>query len=299
MPRLPHRLFAAGAVLFLCGAVTARADVYSDIQGQIDSGRLKEAAAAASQLTGSNPSDCRAWQLQGDAFRRLSRIDAATDAYRKGLEACADDKGLLTALGMLYDETEQYEDAVKILDRLWTLDSSDPTVGSRLGAAAYRAGRCAEGRRAYEALLKAHPDRANDRLAYAQLLTRSCKDYAAAETEYRALLSSRSTDPSIHCALAYLLSAAGRVDEAVQTAEKGIGVIQGDPGCLYAAWGRALASGGDSLMVKGQIDQARDFYRRAMVPLSKGTSDPVFGNYCQAILAEVKYKEAPMEELAR
>ena len=123
--------------------------------------------------------------------------------------------------------------------------------------------------------------------------------YAAAETEYRALLASRGTDPSVHCALSYLLSAAGRVDEAVQTAESGISVIQGEPGCLYAAWGRALVAGGDSLMAKGQVEEARNFYRRAMTPLSKGMPDPVFGDYCKAVLAEVRYKEAPMEELAR
>src|SRR5262245_3449241 len=103
MSRSPHRLLLAGAVLLATVPGVARADAYADLQAQIDSGRLKEAAAAASRLTASNPADCRAWQLEGDAYRRLSRIDLATGAYRDGLKACPDDKGLLAAFGALLD----------------------------------------------------------------------------------------------------------------------------------------------------------------------------------------------------
>jgi Flp pilus assembly protein TadD len=302
MPRSLHRLCLAGAALaaFILAGMpgSVHADTYTDIQTRMDSGQIREAAEEAAKVTAANPADCQAWKLLGDAQTRLARVDQAARSYREGLKACADDKPLLKALGMLLDETEQYDEAVRVLDRLWTLDSSDPVIGSRLGAAAYRAGRCAEGRRAFESLLKAHPDRLTDRIAYAQLLGRSCRDYAAAEAEYRIILGQRANDPAIHCALSYLQSSAGRVEDAVKTAENGISAAPGNAGCLYAAWGRALEVAGDSLMIKGSVEEARNYYRQAMDPLSKGTTDPVFGDYCKAILAEVKYKESPMEELA-
>jgi Flp pilus assembly protein TadD len=302
MFRFLHRSFPAGAILALGLAAFAGgafADPPGDIQVLLDRGELREAVEKATALTVANPADCRAWQLLGDAERRLTRVDRAVAAYREGLKACPDDKGLLRGLGLLHDEIEQYEEAVNVLDQLWKLDSTDPVIGSRLGAAAYRAGRCQEGRAAYDALLKAHPDRVADRLAYAQLLARSCRDFTASEAEYRTVLAARANDPSVHCALSYMLAASGRVEEAVKTVEQGLAAVGSDEqGCLYAAWGRALEAGGDSLMIQGNVEEARNYYRQAVAPLQKGTSDPVFGGYCSAILAEVKYKESPMEQLA-
>jgi tetratricopeptide (TPR) repeat protein len=285
------------ALLMAGGAYPAAADPYADVQTLLEAGRLRDARDAALELTGANAADCPAWKLLGDAHRRLTRLDLAIAAYRKGLESCPEDKVLLRTLGLVYDEAENYDETVNILSRLWALDSSDPLIGSRLGAACYRAGRCTEGRKAYERLLQAHPNRTSDRTAYAHLLARSCRDYAAAEAEYRTLLAQVPGDASVHCALASLLAEAGRIEDAVKAAEAGIAAVAENAGCLYAAWGRALEAGADSLMAKGQVAQAISLYEQALAPLSKGMSDPVFGSHCKIVMDEVRYKRAPMEEL--
>lgn len=300
MSRPLRRLPGAGALLIVLIAglqAPVSADPYADIQAQLDQGSLLDARDAATTLTTANPADCRAWLLLGDAQRRLTRVDGAVSAYQSGLKACPEDKALLRALGLLLDEAERYEEAVRIYDRLWALDTSDPLIGSRLGSVAYRANRCQEGQRAYKSLLASHPERAADRLAYALLLGRSCHDYVAAEAEYQTLLARNPGDASVHCARTYMLAAAGRIDDAVKAAETGLTTVKENAGCLYAAWGRALEAGGDSLMAGGRVADARDLYRKALVPLQKGSTDPLFGTYCQAIIADVRYKEAPMEEL--
>lgn len=299
MPRLWRRPRTAAALLLLLAvpAVTARAQTYDDVQGQLNSGRLKAALEAATKLTEANPSDCRAWRLLGDAQRKLTRVGLAAASYRKGLEACPEDRDLLRTFGLMLDESESYDEAARVLGRLWALDSSDPVIGARLGNACYRAGRCADGRAAYESLLAAHPDRTTDRLAFAQLLGRICHDAAAAETEFQKLLQTDAGDANVRCAYVFMLADAGRTADAVRVAEEGLQVSSRGTGCLYAAWGRALEVGADSLMSKAQVSPALDMYQKAIQPLTQGSTDPVFGSYCQSILAEVRYKLSPMEEL--
>jgi tetratricopeptide (TPR) repeat protein len=300
MSRSLRRSLGAGALaIILIAGIQAPvgADPYTDIRARIDEGRLRDAQDAAVALTTANPADCRAWLLLGEARRRLTRIESAIGAYREGLKACPQDKDLLRALGAVLDETERYDDLVKVYGDLWALDPSDPLIGSRLGAAAYRTNHCQEGRGVYQALLNAHPDRTTDRLAYAQLLARACRDFAAADAEYQALLAKNPADATVHCARTYMLAAAGRTDDAVKAAEAGLAAVKENTGCLYAAWGRALEAGGDSLMVGGKVPEARDLYQKALAPLQQGAADPLFGSYCQAIISEVRYKEAPIEEL--
>lgn len=299
MSRPWRRPFMAAALLLMLAAVAppVRAQSHDDIQAQLDGGQLKEALEAATRLTQANPADCRAWRLMGDAQRRLSRIRLAGVSYRKGLEACPDDKELLRTFGFMLDESEQYEEAARVLGQLWALDSSDPLVGSRLGGACYRSGRCAEGRKAYETLLTAHPERTTDRLAFAQLLGRVCKDPVAAEAEFLKLIQEKPDDPNVRCAYIYVLADAGRTADAVRVAEEGLKSGGNGTGCLYAAWGRALEVGADSLMSKARVAPALEMYQQAIAPLTQGAEDKVFGSYCQAILAEVRYKLSPMEEL--
>ncbi len=298
MDRNRYRPWLAGLVLLtgtLCSAA-AGAATHEEIQADIQAGRLLRARDRATTMATATPTDCRAWYLLGEAEIKLTHVSLAIDAYKKGLEACPDDKDILRSLGRTYDEIEAYEDAVRILARLWALDATDPDIGSRLGAASYRAGKCADGRKAYEGLLAAHPDRNTDRLAFALLLTRICKDYAAAEEQYRAILARNPADPQAHCGLTFLLSDAGRIDDAIAAAEAAL-VVSPDKGCLYAAWGRALDVGADSLMARGKVTEAQALYGKAVEPLEKGMNDPIFGNYCKTILAGVRYKESPMEEL--
>lgn len=299
MPRFWRRPHTAAALLLLlvAPAVPARAQNYDEIQGQLNAGRLKEALEAATKLTEANPADCRAWRLLGDSQRRLTRIGAASGSYRKGLEACPDDRDLLRTFGLMLDESESYDEASRVLGHLWALDSSDPMIGARLGNACYRAGRCAEGRAAYDALLTAHPERATDRLAYAQLLGRTCRDATAAEAEFQKLLQANPGDSNVRCAYAFMLADAGRTADAVRVAEEGLTAGGAGAGSLYAAWGRALEVGADSLMSKAQVAPAIEMYQKAVQPLTQGSSDPVFGTYCQSLLAEVRYKMSPMEEL--
>jgi len=293
------RPWLAGFALLcsLAAAGAAGAATHEEIQADIDSGRLLRARDAATSLTAADASDCRAWYLLGETETRLTHVPQAVQAFTKGLEACPDDKDILKSLGRLYDEVEAYEDAVRVLSHLWSLDTSDPEVGSRLGAAAYRAGKCMEGKKAYETLLTTYPDRLTDRVAYALLLTRTCKDFAAAEEQYRMILGKDPSNAEANCGLAFMLSDAGRVDDAVAAAESGVGAAGTNAGCLYAAWGRALEVGGDSLMARGQVTEARALYEKAVTPLEQGMSDPIFGNYCKTILAGVRYKESPMEVL--
>lgn len=283
----------AGAAL----AGSAGAMTPEEIRTSIDQGHLLEAFDAATLLTAAEPTNCNAWLLLGDANRKLARVGAAAQAYRTGLEACPGDKDLLRTFGLMLDESEQYDEAARVLARYWALDSSDASLGSRLGAASYRAGRCAEGRKAYDALLAAHPERSSDRLAYAQLLSRTCKDIAAARVEFEKLMMATPDDPAVVCAWVYALADAGQTDEAAKVANNAVTAAGGSAGCLYAAWGRALEGAADSLMVKGQVEEARARYQEAVDPLTKGMTDPVFGKYCEAILAQVRYKESPMEVL--
>jgi Flp pilus assembly protein TadD len=278
-------------------AANAGAQAPGDIRAKIDQGRLLEAVDDATRLTVAEPTNCAAWLLLGDVNRKLARVQAAAQAYRTGLEACPEDKDLLKTYGLLLDESEQYDEAARILSRFWVLDSSDPAIGARLGAASYRAGRC-DGRKAYDAVLAANPGRSQDRLAYAQLLSRVCKDFSGAQAQFQKLLAESPNDPTVVCAYVYALADAGQADEAAKVASGAVAAAGGSAGCLYAAWGRALEGAADSLMIKGQVEEARQRYQQAVDPLTKGSGDPVFGKYCEAILAQVKYKESPMEVLA-
>ncbi|TPW15162.1 MAG: hypothetical protein FD129_948 [bacterium] len=290
-------LLAAWLLLAAGWPSMARAATADEIQKQIDEGRLLEAVDAATLLVTATPTDCRGWRLLGDANRRLTRTQAAAQAYRTGLGACPEDKELLRTFGLMLEEAEQYEEAAPILARYWALDPGDAAVGSRLGAACYRAGKCQEGRTAYDALLAAHPARSTDRLAYAQLLSRVCHDFPAARVQFEKLLVERPNDPAVLCAWVYALAEVGMAEEAAKAAAGGLSTAGESAGCLYAAWGRALEGAGDSLMIGGEVEKARALYLSAIDPLTKGTADPVFGGYCEAILAQVKYKESPMEEL--
>lgn len=294
---LRGRFLAAWLLVATILPLPAEATPADDIQKQIEAGRLLEALDGATALTVAAPTDCRAWLLLGDTNRKLTRVGAAAQAYRTGIEACPEDKALLRTYGLMLEESEQYEEAARILSRYWLLEPKDASVGSRLGAACYRAGLCTEGRAAFESLLSTYPDRSTDRLAYAQLLSRVCHDFSAARTQFEKLLVSRPDDPAVTCAWVYALADAGQADEAAKVASSALAKSGSSAGCLYAAWGRALEGAADSLMIQGQVDAARARYLEAIVPLTKGTADPVFGAYCQAILAQVKYKESPMEEI--
>jgi predicted Zn-dependent protease len=297
------RLLPRGRTYLLAGLVglalagPAAAQTPEEIRTGIEQGRLLEAFDAATRLVAAEPTNCRAWLLLGDANRKLARVGAAAEAYRTGLAACPDDKDLLRTFGLMLDESEQYDEAARVLARYWALDSSDAAVGARLGAASYRAGRCAEGRKAYDAVLAAHPGRTGDRLAYAQLLSRICKDFAAARVQFEKLMAETPNDPAVTCAWIYALADAGEADEAAKVANAAVTAGGASAGCLYAAWGRALEGAADSLMIQGKVEEARQRYQQAVDPLTKGIADPVFGKYCEAILAQVRYKESPMEVL--
>lgn len=292
----PRAVLAGGLALALFAGPAAAATP-EEVQQKLDQGRLAEALESATELTETAPAECAGWRLLGDANRRLGRAGNAIAAYRKAFDICPDDAALLKAYGRTLLESEFDDEAVRVLSKLWATDTSDPEVASSLGAAAYASGNCAEGKKAYESLLAAHPGRSADRLGYAQLLSRVCGDFAAADAEFQKLRAEAPGDVMITCAYVYALAGAGRADEAARIASEALAAGGAGNGCLYAAWGRALEAAADSLMVKGQVEPARALYQKAIEPLTQGSNDPVFGPYCQSVLAEVRYKESPMEEL--
>jgi predicted Zn-dependent protease len=295
--RLAPLAVLTGGLVLAPFAAPARAATPEEVQQKLDEGRLAEALESATELSESAPTECASWRLLGDANRRLGRAGNAIAAYRKAFEICPDDPALLQPYGRTLLESEFDDEAVRVLARLWALDSSDPEVASSLGSAAYASGNCAEGKKAYESLLAAHPGRSADRLGYAQLLSRVCRDFAAAEAEFQKLRAENPNDVMVTCAYVYALAGAGRSDEAARVASEALATGGANSGCLYAAWGRALEAAADSLMVKGEVETARALYQQAVDPLTKGSDDPVFGSYCLSVLAEVRYKESPMEEL--
>jgi predicted Zn-dependent protease len=292
----PRAVLAGGIVLALC-AGSALAVTPEEVQQKLDEGRLAGALESATELTETAPDDCAGWRLLGDANRRLGRAGNAILAYRKAFDICPDDPALLKPYGRTLVESEFDDEAVRILAKLWALDTSDPEVASSLGSAAYASGNCAEGKKAYESLLAAHPGRAADRLGYAQLLSRVCRDFAAADVEFQKLRAANPNDVMVTCAHVYALAGAGRADDAARVASEALAAVGTNNGCLYAAWGRALEAAADSLMALGDVEPARALYQQAVDPLTKGSDDPVFGPYCQSVLAEVRYKESPMEVL--
>lgn len=298
---LPTRVLTVAALwCAVSGSLTpapARADGYTDVQALLDGGRFRAALKAAEALLAGGPQDCKAIALKAEAQRRLTDFEGAVRTYREGLAACASDKVLLKGVATILDEREQFVDAAGFYAQLWAIDSSDPDVGARYGHACFKADRCDEGRGVFEKLLAANPDRHEDRQLFAELLARTCGDFAAADAQYQTLIKGQPNRLSFHCARTFMLVEAGRLDEAVAAAQAGIAAVPSDNGCLYAAWGRALESGGDGLYSQGKVTEARDMYRQAVAPLEKGLADVLFGAYCKVILAEVRYKEAPMEDL--
>lgn len=297
----PPRALALAVLVFAAGYVSfptpARADAYTDVQSQLDGGRFRAALKGAQALTAANAQDCRAWALQAESQRRLTDFEGAIRAYKEGLAACGSDKVLLRGVATIFDEREQYDDAATYYGQLWALDRSDQPVGSRYAHACFKADRCDEGRTVFDALLQLNPGRIEDRQLYAELLARTCRDFAAADAQYQTLIKGQPGNLSFHCARAFMLTEAGRLEDAVAAAQAGIAAIPAGNGCLYAAWGRALDAGGDSLFTKGKVTEAREMYRQAVTPLEKGLPDVLFGSYCKVVLADVRYKEAPMEEL--
>lgn len=284
-----------GGLIFCAGP--AAADPYTDIQAQLDGGKLRQAQAAAQKLLAAGATDCKAWALLADANRRLTDIEGALKACKEGLAGCPGDKTLLRMAATLYDEREQYGDAATYYNQLWAVDSSDPFIGSRLGNACFKSDRCDDGRKVFDALLTAHPDRVEDRWVYAQLLSQSCKDHAAAEAQFQKLIAAQPKRLAFHCSRAFNLVASGQADAAVKAVQAGLAAVPTNNGCLYAAWGRALETSADSLYAQGKVVEARAIYQTAVEPLQKGQADALFGNYCKNLLADVLYKQAPMEEL--
>ncbi|HEX7880030.1 MAG TPA: tetratricopeptide repeat protein, partial [Candidatus Eisenbacteria bacterium] len=244
LPRGQVSLLAALLGLFLAGPSAAMTP--DEIRAGIEQGRLLDAFDAATLLVAAEPTNCQAWLLLGDANRKLARVGAAAQAYRTGLEACPEDKDLLKTYGLMLDESEQYDEAARVLSRYWALDSSDAALGARIGAACYRAGRCPDGRKVYDAILAANPGSSGDRLAYAQLLSRTCKDFEAAKVQFEKLVADSPNDPNVACAWVYALADAGQTDEAAKVATSALAASGGTAGCLYAAWGRALEGAADS-----------------------------------------------------
>lgn len=294
-PRVLSAALLLGGLLF--SAAGALADPYTDIQAQLDAGRLRQAQAAAQKLVSAAATDCKAWALLADANRRLTDIEGALKACKEGLAACPGDKTLLRLAATMYDEREQYGDAATYYNQLWTVDATDPLVGSRLGNACFKSDRCDDGRKVFDALLTAHPERVEDRWVYAQLLSQSCRDYAAAEAQFQKLIAAQPKRLAFHCSRAFNLVAAGQADQAVQAVQAGIAAVPDNNGCLFAAWGRALETNADSLYAHGKVTEARALYQQAVDPLTKGQTDALFGNYCKQLLADVLYKQAPMEDL--
>ena len=90
----------------------------------------------------------------------MERFDEAVVSYRRSLEIDADDIGSLNNLGQVYNELDQFDDAIAVLIRGLALAGTDRHLEVNLADALYKSGRKEEGRAAMRKAAEHHPSNA-------------------------------------------------------------------------------------------------------------------------------------------
>ncbi|MBT6119254.1 MAG: tetratricopeptide repeat protein, partial [Rhodospirillaceae bacterium] len=212
---------------------------------------------------------------QALALHRAGRLADAAAAYRGVLAASPDHGDALHYLGLLAHQSDDDEEAIRLIGRAIEVAGPDPLRHYNLGEA-YRAhGQPVEAARCYRATLAADPDDGGAELGLADSLY-DMGELKAALDHYRRARALLPEDPEVHNNLANALLDRGDTEGALAGFDRTLAV---DPTFAEAHLNRANA-----LLGASRVDEAL----AAIDRYEKATPDPVKADLARAACHQAK-----------
>lgn len=190
-------------------------------------GRPGEAVQLLDELpeTQSQPALLR---MSAEARARSGRTREAETLYRRLLEAEPNDKDISAALIDVYEESDRYDEALKLLFDLQARDTENPAIPERITLDLARAGRFDEAERRARELATKRPENRDIRRLLAQVLFEK-GDVAGGEKILRDLLQTDPEDEASRRALASELLRERRFADARPLFEESLRRAGADP----------------------------------------------------------------------
>lgn len=219
----------------------------------LDGGRATEALAEARELAAADPDDAEAWNVAGSASRLLDRQADAEDAFRRALDAAPGYAVARHNLGALLAGQSRSEEALAELDAALAAGVVGPEISHNRAAVLMALGRLDEAEATLGSALSDRPGAVSLQLLLARIRYMR-GDPAFADAIGRAV-DADPANAALRVAQARILCAAGRLDAAVESIERGLLRAADDP--------RLLAEKSALLLERGEYREALSVARRA------------------------------------
>lgn len=242
-PRNDVALYNLGAALAEAGREREAADRYRQVLAAIPDHALARRNLSLLEATG--------YQRDADRLAGEGELDEAVILYSRVLAIDPKRARARAGRGMARASQGALADALPDLEQAFAEGIVDPALASALAFGLVRAGRQPDARKVLERALAGHPDDVGLTHNLARLLATSSAEAVrdpprAVSLAERATEATAGRDPRILDTLAAAYAAAGRVDEARETAEKAVerAMSAGDTALAAEIRRRAAALGG-------------------------------------------------------
>ncbi len=194
-----------------------------------------------SDAVAKEPDSNKAWEHYGEALRVSGQVDAARQAYERGLKLGPSNTELLAGLGDLYTEEGELDKGLALLQKLLEIKPNYVTGWASLGNNYLKRGKYVEAEKAYKRAQNLQPEAMQvvillGNLALEQGRLDLARDY------YKQVEAREASNPLSAYQMACLESQAGRKDHALAWLEKALqsgyrdyGALRGDRR-LSALW---------------------------------------------------------------
>lgn len=213
-------MFLLGAAASSAALADAPAEAVRAALAAGESGRLDDAAAAASDLLAAHPTDARVLDLNGWVRERQGDAVAAVEWYQRAAAADPRWTGPLVRIARVRRSQNRWDDAIAACDRALAMDSEDLGALRCKGWVLVRAKRAAEGEPLLARAVQRSPDDGEARADHAEALSALGRwtEAVAAATEALRLGGDRLRALSVRAAANGRLGAVDAVIEDVRAA---------------------------------------------------------------------------------
>jgi len=165
----------------------------------------------------------------------------ALDHYRRALKAKPNDAVTMGTIASLYGEKGDKESEVRYLEMAVEADSTNYTMMQKLASAYFSVSQYGKAVPIYRKLVEVYPDQAgfHQRLGFS--LSQSGGDYKEAVKELEQAIFLNGGDPFTYALLAKIYNENKEYDKAIQAANEGLKLNQGEEPFLRYQLGEALS----------------------------------------------------------
>jgi tetratricopeptide (TPR) repeat protein len=201
---------AAAAGAAMPGMSAALKKAFDDGLALSNAGKHDEAIAKFNEAIAINPKCYDCYDNIGFSYVQTKDYDKAEEAYKKAIDAKADDAGAYNGLASVYNAQRKFDDAAKASAKATELSAAGSVlVGGNAdalfnqGVILWNGGKIPEAKKAFEAAIQANPNHAEAHFQLGMALVNE-GNLAGAGTEFTTYLKLAPTGPNAPTAKALL-----------------------------------------------------------------------------------------------